>query len=133
MKRTNQIGRAYFSSIRGYHGDCTPCHPEEPACSMEVEEIFQDARDWYAEVERHEKDLEEKRKEIVLIKNMARQEKDHGKKRLLNVERDLFEANRYIKRLKCSLASHKVLTAEMMASSRRHHNDKCSQQCLHRF
>ena len=81
MKRTNQIGRAYFSSIRGYHGDCTPCHPEEPACSMEVEEIFQDARDWPAEVERHEKDLEEKRKEIVLIKNMARKEKDHAERR----------------------------------------------------
>ena len=71
-----------------------PCHPEA-VISMEVEEIFEDARDWPAEVERHKKDLEEKRKEIVLIKNMARKEKDRGMNTKKRLEDDLIEANRY--------------------------------------
>ena len=67
------------------------------------EEIFEDARDWPSEVERLKKDLEQKEEKL---KNMARKERDHGmnaKKRLLEVNQNLVEANQYIKRLKTTL------------------------------
>ena len=55
------------------------------------------------EVERPKKDLEQKEEKF---KNMARKERDHGmnaKKRLLEVNQNLVEANQYIKRLKTTL------------------------------
>ena len=73
----------------------------------EREEIFEDAMDWPSEVDRLKKELKEKEEELNMIRNMVRKEREcevNTKKRLLEVDQNLVEANQYIKRLKSTLA-----------------------------